>query len=116
MSTQFKPTLGFDRRIEAVLHLHTAGYPSHLIAHEAGTTRASVSSMLSRAGRKANRAPIYRRGSAPYAILLLAPDLVPMLRPHAARRGLSCAALAALIVDTVVASGLVDATLDDRED
>ncbi len=116
MSHLARPILGFDRKQDAIRHLHAQGLGIHTIANDVGSDVGSVATQLSRMGLRPNRQSTHSSGSRPYLFLELPQDLVPLLRPHAARRGLSCAALAARIVDTVVASALVDATLDDRED
>jgi hypothetical protein len=45
--------------------------------------------------------------------LEIEPDVVRQLRPEAARRGLSVAALVREVLDVVAADGLVGAILDD---
>ncbi len=115
MHNMARPTLGFDTKRDAMIHLHGQGHGLHVIAHSVGSSVESVSTTLCRLGLKANKqSTTHHAGANPPLFLELSPDLLPLLRPHAARRGLTCAALAALIIDTVAADGLVDATLDDR--
>lgn len=109
-----EPTLGFDTKHAAILHLFDTGVPVPIIARDLDITENNVRVQLSRAGRSTRRDATFRTGVG-LQFLALPKDLVVALRPYAARRNLSCTALAALLLDTVIADGLVDATLDDRE-
>ena len=106
-------SLGFATKGAAILHLHNRGLGASTIAHDVGSTPRSVRVQLSRAHLKPHPEATSRSGGGPQ-FLELPPELVTELRPHASRRGLTCAVLAALLLDTIVADDLIDATLDDR--
>ena len=110
-----KPTLGFDSVKAAVVHLHGQGMGVDVIVHSTGSTSASVRTLLCKNGLRPHRQSTAARADQRFFIEIQR-DLVQLLRPHAARRGLTVAALAALIIDTVAVEEIVDATLDDRED
>jgi hypothetical protein len=109
-----KPCLGFPNRTAAVLALRKRGVPTEIIAARVGITANQVLALESSAGR-------YEKRPAPKVVatdsaLLLPPQLLQALTPHASRRGTKPAMLAFSIIETVIADDMVDAVLDDRDE
>jgi hypothetical protein len=107
------PCLGYRSRTEAVLALRAQGFSTDAIAAKTGIEPNQVTALEASAAR-------FRRPTRPVPLiegaLLLTPHLLHALAPHAGRRGMTPAALAHLIIEAVVADGIIDAALDDSTD
>ncbi len=107
------PTLGYPSRTEAVMGLRDQGLNTRQIADRIGINVTTVSALECSATRSAER---QRRPSEAYGRTVVFPvDVLHVLRPHAARRGITVNQLARDIVSAVVDDDLVTAVLDDGE-
>lgn len=106
-----KPTLGYPSRTDAIAALRAQGKETREIAEACGLSRQGVVA-LERHVRTAN----VRRDSTVRRTIVLPPELVDALAPHAATRRLGAREIALRILAAVAGDGLVDAILDDGAD
>jgi hypothetical protein len=107
-----QPTLGYRSRTDAVLALRNQGLSTREIGDCIGISAAAVTALEHSAGRGRRRL-----GGEPQSRTVLFPlDVLAALGPHAARRGMHPNSLARLVVEIVVADGLIDSVLDDGGD
>ena len=107
-----KQTLGYPSRTKAVLALRSMGMNTRQIAVAIGIDPKTVSALEASAVRSRKERPERERGRA----ILLPLDVFIGLGPAAAKRNISPAALARLIVETVVDEKMIEAVLDDGGD
>lgn len=93
------PTLGYPSRTEAVCALRVQGYRPARIGRILGMTQHQVSNLLQSDRRHQVNFPR---------------EVLKLLEPHAARRGMSVSGLAIAIVFAAAEDKLIDALLDDK--
>jgi hypothetical protein len=103
-----KPTLGFSSRTEAVLAMRQRALTTEAIASLIGIEPKTVIALEISAARCRQ---IVREGAK---TVLLPPDLIARLRPHAARRDLSVGSLVRQLIESALDDNLIDAVLDDQ--
>ena len=108
-------SLGFPTKRAAARHLHEGGAGVHVIASAIGSSIDAVRTSLCQMGLRPHPQSTHEINGQCQSMVILSPDTFAALRSHAARRGLTVAAIAALIIDTVAIEGIVDAALDDGE-
>ncbi|CAA0130238.1 Uncharacterised protein [Starkeya nomas] len=107
-----KPTLGWPTRTKAVLALREMKMTTREIAAAIGIDVKTVCALEASAVRAIRERPQRQRGRA----ILLPLDVFDALGPEAARRNISPAALARLLVETVVDENMIGAVLDDADE
>lgn len=107
------PTLGFPSRTAAIEALRAECLDTHAIARRIGISAKDVTALEAskERTRKQRGVSAVKRGAE--ISVEIPEDLKRHLRPHAARRDTTVAALAQSILETVAESDLVDAVLDD---
>jgi len=108
-----KAALGFRSRTDAVIALRAQGKSTDAIAAALGIPAKNVIALEASRARQSVRAGHQVEGGR--AVLFPA-YVLDRLGPHAARRNMPANSLARLIVETVVAAGMVDAVMDDADD
>lgn len=107
------PALGYRSRTAAIEALRARQLDTHAIAREIGISAKDVTALEASKERvrKQRGTAAIKRGAE--ISVEIPEDLKRHLRPHAARRDTTVAALAQTILETVAESDLVDAVLDD---
>lgn len=109
-----KPCFGHASRTEAVLAFRSQGLSTKQISEKLCIAEKTVTALEHSAMRSIKRAarPAEQHGRT----ILFSRDVLDLLRPHAAKRGVHVNSLARLIVYVVAEEGLVDSVLDDLDE
>lgn len=102
---------------DRIVALARTGLPPRDIARELGKPATYVRDCLSAARRLGQDVPRFKASGLPlgqFAKVTVRMDVIEKLAADADYRGLTAHELAALILTTVAAEGLVDAVLDDQ--
>jgi len=107
------PTLGYPSRTAAIEALRSQQLDTHAIARRLGIKPKDVTALEASKDRTRKQRGFGQIKRGAECSVEIAEHLKKQLRPHAARRDTTVAALAQTILETVAESDLVDAVLDD---
>lgn len=107
------PSLGYPSRTAAIEALRAQQLDTHAIARRIGISAKDVTALEASKERTRKQRGFHQTKRGDECSVEVPEDLKKRLRPHAARRDTTVAALAQTILETVAESDLVDAVLDD---
>lgn len=104
-----KPTLGYASRTDAVVALRAQHLSTAEIGARIGIEQKTVVALELSASRSQRRSQSCRT-------VLVPVDVLALLSPHAARRGINANQLIRRLIEAIIDDDMVDAVLDDADE